>query len=856
MPTAGVIFRWKSRPLLALALLLAPGAAVAQGEGATDAPAPPPGVEEIVIIGVRTSAGVSADEMVSVTQFDASALEAMGVDSVADLAPYTPNLEIRSVGSTATTFFIRGVGLNDFTSNAAGAVAIYHDDVQLNLPAIQSLLTFDLTNFEVLRGPQGSGFSRNASAGAIKSYSTKPTGEIESYLRGDYGNLDAVDVEGALGFPLLGETLASRMAFRVRQRGGLFENRCGGLTPQQAAGLACSARNQNQIQPGLPEELSDIDAWGARHHLRMRPPGSDTDWLFSMHGGRVDQLGSGGEYLPAEGGIIGSPASAAGAYQSPELSAEQQAIFATFPTPPTDRDCRREGPPPSSPAYLACLARRNAILTARQDALAESLVRRPLDSEPFEVDVNLPGFEKMDTIGGFLRGEWELPSAALHTLTSYEHYAREREIDADFSPNKVFEFQITDRFWQAAQSLGAKGELAALPVEWQLGAYGSLEELNYRQTQLPGGILPRVNQHYVQKSFGAGVFGQLSWHFLDDFALEGGARYNYERKSFDAEITFAGRDTCAPLPTITPECQQVAIYQHPTGTLGLKYFLREDVSLYWKYTHGWKGPQFNARDGRRAAFPIDRAKPEKIDAFESGFRGSWLDDRLSLGGAVFWYRYANYQTFIVTNDANSPPQRIVVNANDAQLYGAELDATLEPLESLVLDLRVGWLESKFLDFSDTGFRQQDDPNSENSLPFFFTIDYNGNRLPNTPRFKLSASANYTFDLGRYGELVPNYEVNWSDEVYFDPSEGRGVPSFVTNQQTMPRSTIGERPLLLQNARLTYRMPGGGVEISGWVRNLTDEVYKTFAFDASSAAGFVGNFVGEPRTYGLSVKASF
>ena len=73
---------------------------------------------------------------------------------------------------------------------------------------------------------------------------------------------------------------------------------------------------------------------------------------------------------------------------------------------------------------------------------------------------------------------------------------------------------------------------------------------------------------------------------------------------------------------------------------------------------------------------------------------------------------------------------------------------------------------------------------------------------------------------------------------------------------MPRNAIGQDALLLQNVRLTYQAPSGNLEVAGWVRNLTNEVYKTLSFDSSGGPGFVGNLVGDPRTYGVSLKVSF
>ena len=206
--------------------------------------------------------------------------------------------------------------------------------------------------------------------------------------------------------------------------------------------------------------------------------------------------------------------------------------------------------------------------------------------------------------------------------------------------------------------------------------------------------------------------------------------------------------------------------------------------------------------------------------------------------------------FTFINNANAVPQRVVINADDAELYGAELEGKLEPFEGFITEVRFGWLESRFLDFTDAVVRRTESQGNRRIV-----TDYNGNSLPNAPRFKVSGNVSYEFSLGRSGTLTPRYDFNWSDDVYFDPSEGTGSPD-VNGETFMPENTIGQEALLLQNFRLTYAAPSGNLEISGWVRNLTNEVYKTLAFDASAGPGLVGNIVGEPRTYGLSAKVTY
>ena len=127
----------------------------------------PTGVEVMEVRG-RTAGAIETDVPSSITQFDASTIQALGAQDISDLSRVTPNVNIVQPGATQATFFVRGIGLSDFSSNAAGAVTIFQDDVALNAPAIQTGQLFDVEDVEIVRGPQGTGPFRNASAGAIR----------------------------------------------------------------------------------------------------------------------------------------------------------------------------------------------------------------------------------------------------------------------------------------------------------------------------------------------------------------------------------------------------------------------------------------------------------------------------------------------------------------------------------------------------------------------------------------------------------------------------------------------------------------------------------------------------------------
>ncbi len=825
-----------------------------------------------------SSKSLLLDAAVSVTAFDTEDLDALGATELSDLAAFTPNLEIRSAGGTAATFFIRGVGLNDFTANASGAIAIYQDDIALNSPALQLGQLFDVENVQVLRGPQGSGPGRNASGGAVRIDSRKPTGAFDAMFRteiGFFNGSDAIsrDFEGALEVPIIPDLLSSRFAFRVNLRDGITRNRCAGAPPfgterivnpnrpsQLGIGSICNETSTTRfaappgfprpayfisdIQEGLPRNMNDIDTWAARAQFRLQPQTEGIDWILNLHGGRLDQLarvgvalGTDGSQPTPDGTIVGVLGGTTSGYRQPEIEAAENRIFASLFRPGDDR----------------------ALVQGRaRGILAEELARN-LDESPFEGDFNRGGRERMTSFGGFLRGTFDLGSVSITTITGAERYDREIDSDSDFTSDQIFETNSTDDVVQVTQDLRIEGELEAHPFAWEAGGYFLWEDLDFESNTTAGSSIVALNRIYTQETISFGIFAGFEYDFVDDFTLEAGARYNWESKAFDVHLFRGGRrDVCGPpLPTAPPgspsaqpgqDCKQRLVWQAPTGTVSIRYHFNEETSVYWKYSRGWKGGQLNAGGASGQGYNV--ADPESIDAFEAGFAGQWLDGRLELSGSAFYYLYEDYQVFTSQNEPSAPPQRIVINASNAQLYGAELEARLHPLDGFDITGRFAWLESEFLEFSQRVFRQI--PTAPEEPPIIAPVDleFTGNRLPNTPRFTASGSVQYTLDLGPTGRFIPRYDFAWTDDITFDQSNGRGAPN-AQNLIFLPEHTIGQRAYWIHNFRLAYRTSEGQVEIAGWVRNLTNTIYKRLAFDAAQV-GLVGALPGDPRSYGFSV----
>jgi outer membrane receptor protein involved in Fe transport len=853
-------------------LAQAPDVAPDPGAPEADPPAsakPPAGVEVIRIKGRGVSA-IDTDVPQSVTQFDSAAIEALGAQNVQDLAKVTPNVEIRTSNATTPTFFIRGVGLNDFSSSASGSVAIYRDGVAINAPAIQLGLLYDVENVEVLRGPQGTGDARNASAGVIKIAARKPVGDYSARLRIGVGRWQSnlardgllQDYEGALEVPLAEEMLSTRLAFRFTARDPYATNGCGGgFTPPQSrfapgppgfdANPLCGERVFTDVIPnpetgdlqrvsavpdGLPFALNDLGDWAARGTLRFQPPELEMDWLLTIQGERLDQLSTLGQAMGT--GTVGSDNFNLGgstfprSYQEPDNLEMRQAQNAGATT--------------------------IEEIQAGNTAVAQELANN-LDIRPYRMDVDRVGKTTRDSWGASLRGDWNLDATNATTLelasvTGYDWYDRFRDADTDFTPVVLFETVQSDDAWQVFQSLALRGELADTPLRWEVGGLFLRENLGLASTTfIIGDSLDRPRQReYVQDIWSANAWAKASWDFLDDFTLEGGVRWNWERRDIDVNFILTGIST----PNSNSQ-----IFSAPTGGLAFRYRFAENVTGYWSYNRGWKSGSYNSGRNFVPDGKTPFARPEVIDAFETGLKGSWLEGRLSAQGSLFYYGYDDYQVFRVSTANGGLPEIEVINANDAEVYGAEIEIRAEPLagwaygwlDGLVVSGNFGWLASQFLDFEDAVNRSS----SIGGPPVqtITQVNLSGNQLINSPRFKGSMSTEWTFDMGRWGSLIPRYDFSWSDTIYFDPNEGRGTRR-EDGTFALPKNTIAQRPFWLHNARLTYRSPTGNVEFSLWIRNFMDKVYKTYAFDLIEVQQVVLNFTGQPRSAGLDFTVSF
>jgi iron complex outermembrane recepter protein len=206
--------------LVAIQMAAAPGLAQAQAARVEAASSE----IEVIVVTARKREESLQDVPIAVSTVSGEQMLETHITRATEIQNYIPNLTINGAfGVVNPQIFIRGVGNNDFNDNAGATVGVYQDEVYLSAPAGKLVQTYDLESVQVLRGPQGTLFGRNNTAGAIAFTSTRPDGKLEGYVRATLGNLERMDFEGAMSFPI-SESLSARVAVQRNTRAGYADN--------------------------------------------------------------------------------------------------------------------------------------------------------------------------------------------------------------------------------------------------------------------------------------------------------------------------------------------------------------------------------------------------------------------------------------------------------------------------------------------------------------------------------------------------------------------------------------------------------------------------------------------------------
>ena len=803
---------------LLLTFCLSSSVLAQEGNGQED---PWAGVEQLIVTGTGGTAAL-LEAPSSVVAFDNEALAAIGAQNVGDIAEFTPNLEITSpFAASNPQLFIRGVGLQDSNSNAASAVAVVVDGVYMASPAGQLSQLFDVENLEVLRGPQGALYGRNASAGVIRVTSTKPVHEVASALNVTYGRFNQADVDGFVNVPVVPDVVATRFAFKYARRDFLGENRCARLydvddllngQPSALAGTKCNfALTQDPLPVNSPLPRPDAGVnnrhnWAARN-LWLIEPTEDLSILLNVHG--TQNLGR----APSFQLRPTAPVSFGGG-NPPRF---REGIFADENNYFDIDTCVRR-------------SRRGECIEAGLD---------PGDGSPFSGDYSRVGDERLTAAGTNVNVTWTNGPWRLETVAGWEFNDREAVIDIDASPYVAAEtfFEDTAQEYFFDTRLIWNDESG---VELLVGATALYDRLG-ASNRIFVASNNFLSQNITQKTWHAALFGHLEWEITESVILQGGVRINYERKGFELTSGVRRLLNDVETPANTPKQNDRALAEEwrPSGEIVLRYEPTSDLKFYWRFSRGYKGRHFNGT----AVFPgtpIDAVKPEFVNSFEVGWSMNFLDGVVAWNGAGYFYDYENQQVFQLQDSPDTAfPINTLINAQDSRLIGGETDVTIR-WEGLEIAQSIGVTYSEFSDFRNV--QRQDFVSPSGSVRTIFRVDdFSGNQLVNSPELSYVSYAQYRWEIPRFGSLMPRFDWRFKSQVFYTAEND---------------SRIGADPRWIFDARLTYTNPDGTLSLSGWVRNITDELYPVTAFDRKDGNGAIVWVISDPRTYGVSASLRF
>lgn len=825
----------------------------------TDADAP---VETRMVYDVIVTAEkreVSAQDLpASITAFDEAVIEVRGIDGFEDIALYTPGLFTypTAANSNGLRLSLRGLGTFDPQIGLDSKVALYVDGVYLGKTQGLAFDSPDLARVEVLKGPQGTLYGRNAVGGAINLISARPEGgEFFGEVEAGYGSFDAVDLNGFVNIPL-GENAGLRLSGLIYEKEGWVEN--NGLGENFAAEDRRGARASFGVD--LSETLRfDI---AAEHTVSRNSPhyyqaieGTATPTsLFAAavvgHQGRQDSITT--NFENRKGVLYNDSVTAsldwdyADDHNLKLTAGWRQTDGARFVTLLPDTD----------PAIL------NATFTA--DLGGGFTLLNAYGSIPFllslagetpraDFSTGVPRFP----VGSFFQsGSQDQPTQDEHRQFSFEATATGSWFDGNVDyTGGIYYFNEDTADLRALLTEVNDGDaqdylnvLAFLtPIGTGLGLFGASQnpllppaqqQALLAQAQATAANLAFLLDNARNPTAGRieidttafAVYGQATWHVTDRFRLTGGLRFSDEEKSaFQQSVSPFFRDTTTLMGNpILPNIGDTS-FDSIDPMIRLEYDASDDVLLYASRVEAFRSGGFNAvavaprLPGQTFGqdFIFDQ---EEITAYEVGMKSELFDRRLRLNAAGFYYELANEQT---TSPLDSLVQtaRAIVNT-DTDQWGAEVDFLAVITDKLILSGTYSWIDG--------------DPGPiPNLLPGQTGTFTERNNLQATPENSYLISLNYNDTFANGMGFNANVDFSHTDEVEMTPGD-----------------FISARDLLSARIAFDKEMANGNeVFVAFWGRNLTDDEYTidTLPFQTFAEKVFV---YGEPRSYGVTAGVKF
>jgi iron complex outermembrane receptor protein len=691
-------------------------------------------IEEVVVTARRREEGLQ-DAPIAISAYTGDSLDYRGITTLDEISRFAPSLTLEnnpSFGgaSNSAAIYLRGVGQKEFLPTTEPGVGLYVDGVYIARSVGAILDLVDIERLEVLRGPQGTLFGRNTIGGAISITTLKPEigGERSGSLSVTAGTDKLQNFKGSIESPF-GETLAARLSVASFKQDG-YVTRADGI----------DLGNDDTLAGRLAVNWEPTDAFSAQLNLDVS---RDRE-----NGPAMELIGIDFTDLSQLAGVVLAP-------PPPMAFIHNVTTAALGPGQPCAATNAAGVGVTSNPASANCYDSRYVGKDGTDEGTA-------------------PAYSENDTFGASVTLNYDINDAlSLKSITAVRQLDAEFARDGDHSPHRISQFSDVldqDQFTQEFQLLGTHDK-----VQWVAGLYYFTEEgtntniLDFTVSNF------RSGGDFDNEAWAA--FAQVTYDVTEDFHVTLGGRYTDEQKSFTPDQIifqnyYAGFSALVPAGNplaaldapflqaggrILPLLEKEIDVAEFTPAVNLAYDLSDDLMIYFNYSEGFKSGGFTQRVFPPVVAPftapagtadidlIPTYDPEFVDVFEVGFKGTFIDGKLRVNGALFSTDYEELQVQVFNSVA--PVTR---NLGEASIEGIEIEALASP--------GAGWLIEGSFAYLNAGY-----DNIDTSI----TLISESFEFERVPEFAASLGVSKEIQMDARGTLVVRADWSYRAETFND-----------------------------------------------------------------------------------------
>lgn len=753
-------------------------------------------VEDIVVTAQRREEKLSRVP-VSVAAFNAEALQTRNIASEQDIGTLVPGLQVKNgQNSNQLSYSMRGQSLDPFSGTSA-AVLPYLNEAPYN-PGNTSTAFFDLGSIQVLKGPQGTLFGRNATGGAVLYSTPMPGDKFAGYGIARGGSRDFVQVQGAVDLPVVADKLAVRLAFDMTRGNGYVTNINTGNTLGDK-----NSRSGRATILFTPTDTIKNTTIVQYDHVRGT---EGVGGIYNYHSATTPQfLSDGTNHVPVSG-----------------LTNTLAAIYGNNNGPAAP------GFWPGGVEGYTRFSRQNPYKVWLQYDLPHRAQNLFISNT---TEVELSDTAKIKNIFSYMDGKATTPGNLGGGPFGSLWLFKLAGINATGAPGgQTFQSKTV------SDELQLQGSALDDRLTYTAGVFFSSQKrfeiipINIGADVVPGGIAD-ISYAYRNRQTSKAVYAQISYKVTDKLTATLGGRYTWEKVGIhQAEGNVFGVDPNSPA------ADQSKNLSAPAWTASLQYQIDSNNMVYFSQRGSFRSGNLN---GTVAPFvdpltgnPANFFKSEKVHDFELGYK---FNGRVS--GVPVQFNVAAYK--VIVKDAQralyalvgGAPAGFTVNVPQAETKGFEVDGFVGLTSWLDVGFNVAYTDAKY---------------TKSLVPIPFVGNLSVDSYPDTPKWAGSANAEIKFplseDIGKVSLRGDYYE---QSSFYFSNTNGTSTPG----TQLGGYKTV--------NARLNWKeIMGSEVSAAIFVRNLTKSKYYISGYALGASNGVNTAYPGEPRTFGAEISVKF